>query len=174
MNCPICNTNVDDFKRNPFCPTCHWEFTEISANATAKMKEYYNSKMDLHFKAYLLLNKKVQLEKEIIDLNKAIECIEADKNIVKTKIEKSVKVLNSERKKNDKNAVVEKKINEINLLIEEKDKLIRDVEKVNSIYNQYNADLVHLKEEVNTAQTLGYGNEVKDAVIFLKKHKIKI
>lgn len=48
MNCPICNTTINDIKENLFCPVCHWELAALPTNALSLRKDYEDRLVIFH------------------------------------------------------------------------------------------------------------------------------
>ena len=65
MECPICNTVVDDTHETPFCPTCHWELVVIPSDVSEDMKRYFEDRQKAYRDCYLYIKDKQAMEQEL-------------------------------------------------------------------------------------------------------------
>ena len=170
MNCPICNTTVDDFKRNPFCAKCHWEFIEISANASAKLKEYYTSQLDYHKKVYDLLEKGEIIKQEIKEKKTLLDKLEKEKKKACKKLEKKEEERKKEEIKYKEYNAINENINAINASITQIEISSNSIRKELQKSINYQTDLEKLREAVRIVRLWGGENLIKEVESFLANH----
>ena len=161
MECPICNTVIDDTRETPFCPTCHWELVVIPSNVSAAMKRYFEGRRDTFLGCYSSIKAKQAKEQELKKLKN-------DNSALKKKISAAKTTLQQKRE-------TLKRMESVLVDLESTRCAIRSVQEENARMRElatqsqnYQGDMVALVEAYEKVVRLGCANQVKEVRSFLK------
>lgn len=170
MNCPICNTTINDIKENLFCPVCHWELAALPTNALSLRGDYDNRFAVFH-NSYDGFDTVDTLSKKINNLKKGNEAIENEL----TKLKKDVKEKTYRFGQLEMEQISLQKAQREN---SKKQKKLKEIEREIEIERNVIKDLLTLEEKVKELEKAyryafrrGFGNKLSVIKKFLEDYK---
>lgn len=165
MNCPICNTIVEDTYKNPFCPTCQWELVLIPEETSPEMRKYFFDRQKTFRDCYQSIKEKQTLEREF---EKIISDITSLNEIITNKIS----LLQSKEQILERLNSVPAELKTTRESIKSLQEEITRLRMIAAHSQNYQSDLKALKVAFEQVVHLGYREQVKKAEAFLKSKGI--
>lgn len=165
MNCPICNTVVDDTYKTPFCPTCHWELAVVPVNISPDMRKYFMERQRAFRDRYLSVKEKQTLEREI-------EAITNDIISLNEKITEANSLLHDKEQIMERMRSVPAELETTRQSIQSIQEEITRLRVLATQSHSYQGDLETLKIAYRQVLHLGCNEQVKIVEEFLRKKGI--
>jgi chromosome segregation ATPase len=170
MNCPICNTTINDIKENLFCPVCHWELAALPTNALSLRKEY-EKRLAAFQSCYEQSDTIESLSNKIKYTHEKNESIEKELAKLKTEIKEKVNVFGqlemeqiALQKVQKENCKKQKELKEVEQKIEMERSRLKDLLALNDKVKE-------LEKAYKYAFHRGYGNKLAVIKKFLEDYK---
>lgn len=167
MECPICNTIIDDTHKTPFCPTCHWELVVISSDVSSEMKRYFEDRQNAYRNCYSSIKNKRAMEQELEKLTNDHLALKQEISAAITTLQKKLEML--------------ERMRSVPLELEStksaKDSLQEEIERTRALATQtqnYQDDMEALKKAYEQVVHLGCADQVKNVKSFLRNKGIII
>lgn len=171
MNCPICNTTIDDIKGTLFCPKCHWELAAIPTNAIL-LKKDYEDRLIVFSHSYGEIDPIETLSQKIQGVKRQNDSLVGQISMLKEQTEEKFKEL--EQLKDELRSLQDGPDK-----LRKKQKTLEDAEKKIDEYKKKQPDLLEIMDKVkrlNTAYQLafrhGYGYRLGAVKKFLDDYKM--
>ena len=161
MECPICNTVIDNTLETSFCPTCHWELVVIPSDASEDMKRYFEGRRDAFHNCYSLIKEKQVRSQEL-------EKLTNDNLELKQKISAAITTLQEKLEILERMKSVSEDLESTGRDISS---VQDEIERMNRLATQsqnYQGDLGNLKLAYEKVVHLGCSDQVNKVKAFLR------
>lgn len=173
MECPICNTTIDDVRQTPFCPTCQWELLEIPNSSSDEMKRYYEELKKDFLKYYSQIKAKGILEVEVRKLDQNNEDLRKEIAANDDKTAQRNAELEKQRKELARLKKIQNEIVQANQVLSGIQQSINIALQQLALSDNYNNMLQELRSSYLIAYRNGYDNrQLKKIEKYLKGKKL--